>query len=45
MLFFGGAYAAPNEDKTILYKMYIYIYSNNELTLHVLFLFNINYAK
>ena len=22
-----------------------YIYSNNELTLHVLFLFNINYAK
>ena len=24
---------------------YIYIYSNNELTLHVLFLFNINYAN
>ena len=25
--------------------IYIYIYSNNELTLHVLFLFNINYAN
>ena len=37
--------AAKMKQEVPEYAEMLYIYSNNELTLQVLFLFNINYAK